>query len=168
MSKASRRSSRATRGAAGRPGSAGPTGSSASIPGRPSSAGGANPPGSGLSSDQAGSPTVDASALASRAPVARPATTRGAGSRPAGSRPASSSRPRRTLYQPSFYGRHRMALFGGGLAIIVALVGGFFFFSLTASAYSCGTIPAPLARRSICAAFSHEAIIVAGGTDSRS
>ena len=87
---------------------------------------------------------MDAGSLSNRPPTSRPAPTRSTGSRPAGSRLAGSTRPRRTLYQPSFYDRHRTALFGGGLAVIVALVGAFFFFSLTASAYSCGTIPAPL------------------------
>jgi len=122
LSKASRRSSRATRGGAGRPVAGGPAaGGPGASTGRPA---GQTPP----AGSQAG----------------RPASPRGTGSRPAGSRPAGSSRPRRTLYQPSFYERHRTALFAGGAAIIVALVGAFFFFSVTATAYSCGTTPAPL------------------------
>jgi hypothetical protein len=104
-----------------------------------------------LSSDASspgGTPTVDATSLAPRGTAGRPVSTRTPGgrppgSRPAGSRPAGSSRPRRTLYQPSFFDRHRTALIGGAAAIIVALVGAFFFFSVTASAYSCGTITQP-------------------------
>jgi hypothetical protein len=134
LSKASRRSSRTTRGTTGRP---------ASNPVPPASPGGADP---------SSAPIVDASSLAGRSTAGRPPATRTPGgrppgSRPAGSRPAGSSRPRRTLYQPSFFDRHRTALIGGAAAIIVALVGAFFFFSVTASAYSCGTItqPAPSA-----------------------
>ncbi|MGH2464381.1 MAG: DUF3105 domain-containing protein [Candidatus Limnocylindrales bacterium] len=142
MSKASRRSSRTVRGASGRPAASGSTGSQASNPARPASP----------DTNPGGPPTVDASSLAGATPTGRPATPRPAGgrppgSRPAGSRPAGSSRPRRTLYQPSFFDRHRTALIGAAAAIIVALVGAFFFFSVTASAYSCGTItqPAPAA-----------------------
>jgi hypothetical protein len=140
LSKASRRSSRTVRGTAGRPAAAaGTTGSPASNPARPLSPDASNP---------GGSPTVDASSLAGRATTGRPAPTRAPagqppGSRPAGSRPAASSRSRRNLYQPSFFDRHRTALIGGAAAIIVALVGAFFFFSVTASAYSCGTISQP-------------------------
>jgi hypothetical protein len=140
LSKASRRSSRTVRGTAGRPAAAGgTTGSPASNPARPPSPDASNP---------SATPTVDASSLAGRATTGRPAPTRTPagrppGSRPAGSRPTASSRPRRTLYQPSFFDRHRTALIGGAAAIIVALVGAFFFFSVTASAYSCGTISQP-------------------------
>ncbi|MFI5199576.1 MAG: DUF3105 domain-containing protein, partial [Candidatus Limnocylindrales bacterium] len=59
------------------------------------------------------------------------------------SRSGSSNRPRRTLYQPSFYERHRTALLSLVVVAIVAVVGGFFFFSATASAYSCTTITQP-------------------------
>ncbi len=152
MSKASRRSSRVTRGATGRPGQPGPSGSATPNAGRPSSAGGPTPPVGPTPDGDAGTPIVDASALSNRPPTVRPgaprpAAQRPAGSRPAGSRPSGSGRPRRTLYQPSFIDRHRTALIGGALAIVVALLGAFFFFSITASDYSCGTVsqPAPSA-----------------------
>ncbi len=76
------------------------------------------------------------------------ATTAGAAAapartRPAGSRAGATSRPRRSLYQPSFYERHRTALLGAVAAIAVVVVGGFLYFSLTASAYACSTITQP-------------------------
>jgi hypothetical protein len=59
------------------------------------------------------------------------------------SRPAASGRPRRSLYQPSFYQRHRTALLSLGVVAILAVIGGFFFFSATAAAYTCTTISQP-------------------------
>jgi hypothetical protein len=109
-------------------------------PARPPSA---TPPAGGGSSSESAAPIVDAGALPSRAPASRPTSARDAGTRAAGSRPGS-SRPRRSLYQPSFFERHRTALLGGIAAVVLAVVGAFFFFSLTASAYSCGTITQPL------------------------
>jgi hypothetical protein len=88
-------------------------------------------------------PIVEAGSLASRAPAGRTTSTRSPGSRPSGGRTGASSRPRRALYQPSFFERHRTALFGAGLVVIVAVIGAFFFFSVTASAYSCTTISQP-------------------------
>jgi hypothetical protein len=75
-------------------------------------------------------------------PAARPGSTRPPASR-SSSRSGSSGRPRRTLYQPSFYQRHRTALLSLVVVAIVAVVGAFFFFSATASAYTCTTITQP-------------------------
>ena len=141
MSKASRRSSRTTRGSAARP--------IASGPGRGPATPGPTPDSSGAAGagDQADPASVDAAAL-SRASAAKPAVGRGPGgrppgSRPVGSRPSGATKPRRTLYQPSFFERHRTAILGGGLVAVVAVIGAFFFLSATASAYSCGSLTQP-------------------------
>ncbi len=141
LSKASRRSSRATRGAASRPASPGP---SISRPVNP--AGNAAAP---VPSPDAPSVVVPSAASGAASPAASPARTGSsrptpgrATGRPSG-RTAPTGRSRRALYQPSFYERHRTALLSLGVLAILAIAGSFFFFSATASAYTCTTVSQP-------------------------
>ena len=131
MSKASRRRPLTSHGAAVRPPAALPP---ASDPAADPAVDPVAIPGTAGATSAAGTP-ANATARASARPV---------GSRPSSSRAGSTSRPRRSLYQPSFYERHRTALLGAIAAVVVVVVGGFLFFSLTAAPYSCTTITQPV------------------------
>jgi len=139
LSKASRRRPQTTRGAAARPTGAAPSGTTPAAP--------AATPGAAPVDLPAGAPSATGGETApSRVAANGPASTRAGATRPSSSRAGGTSRPRRSLYQPSFYERHRTALLGGVVAVVVLVVGAFLFFRVTASAYACTTQtePAPV------------------------
>jgi Protein of unknown function (DUF3105) len=93
-------------------------------------------PAQGGSAQESTNPAAAGSS--SSRPSSRPTTKPGSSNRSTASRST-----RRRTYQPTFRQRHRNALLAiGGLAVI-AVLGGFFFLSATASAYTCGTITQP-------------------------
>jgi len=139
VSKPSRRRQRA--------GSQPPTSRPAPPPAKPAGTA-STTPASGGTAAAPGGPTTGSGAPASAAG----APTSAAGARPAGTstRPVSGVRAgrrerQRTMYQPSFLERHRLAIIGAAGIVGVALISVFVFFSASQPAYACTTIwdPAP-------------------------